>query len=59
MFTAPAGMDDRLDVDPLGRWLLALPDDFVLKDPVSTIGPYCSSKPQRATVDDVAITTTP
>jgi len=82
VFTAPAGMDDRLDVDPLGRWLpvsltaasssrtatatigtktivLALPDDFVLKDPVSTIGPYCSSKPQRATVDDVAITTTP
>lgn len=38
--------------------VLPLPGDFVLKDPFSTVGPYCSSKPQRATIDDVVITTT-
>lgn len=39
--------------------VLPLPVDFVLKDPSSTIGPYCSDKPLRGTVDDVAITTSP
>lgn len=39
--------------------VLPLPVDFVLKDPSSTIGPYCSNKLQRGTVDDVAITTSP
>jgi len=34
-------------------------DDFVILNPSSTIGPYCSASKQQATVDDVVITTTP